>query len=290
MIDYPNLDIHSLFLERTCGVLSRDIQNIKSAYLHATNKPFKNLDINNIASHVLYGDAPKQITSTRTDFLFHTKATTNYHQYNPTAPQNIRSALLDIERYIELSHDDILIKAAMCYYQFQMISPYDSENGIIGRILPYHMLSSVKLNGIRFLSLSVSLFRRKAECLDKLWSAQRNGNYAAWIEFFVNAIKDAAQKGIEFVQFYCGLPQSEEEVILRTQGRRDNTPDIYRYFKRNIVSSIGFASKDMGLSFRTVSRSVVILQEQRILSQITEGTRNRLFAHAGSISRLTSPE
>lgn len=84
--------------------------------------------------------------------------------------------MIDIGRYAELDGIDVLIKAAMCHYQFEMIHPYELYNGIVGRLFVYKMLYSAGLSGIRFLSLSECLYNHKAEYFEKLGQTQKSGN------------------------------------------------------------------------------------------------------------------
>jgi Fic family protein len=60
----------------------------------------------------------------------------------------------------------------MSHYQFQVIQPFDAYNGIISRTLLYHILSDAEMDGVRFPSLSSSLYHHKDEYIDKLWSTQ----------------------------------------------------------------------------------------------------------------------
>jgi Fic family protein len=287
MIDYSDINIRSMFIEQGESEHNDNIQNIATAYRYAMNRTTQKLSYTTIFKHALYGNDPERRVTIRAKPIFLTQSSSNYRQYNPTAPHKIQPALIDISDYIKSSNTDALIKAAMCHYQFEMIHPYECYNGVVGRILPYHILNNAELNGVRFCSLSASLYRHKAEYFNKLESTQKHGNYAEWISFFIHIIKEAAQRGIEFIQYYNTLSKNDKERILaRHQNRADHTLAVYQHFKRNIASSIGNTSKELQLSFPTVSRSVVILQELEILTQITDKARNRVFAHAGLMERL----
>ena len=290
MIDYPDVDIRRILLEQANTKPNREIQNIKSAYHYAMEKPASKLSYSAIINHALHGDGSKRASDIRNKHLFLSPSTANYQQYNPTAPRNIKTALNDIDKYIESNRADPLIKTAMCHYQFEIIHPYDCYNGIVGRIFPYHILSNTKMKAMRFFAISASLYRHKYEYFDKLGETQKSGNYPIWIDFFIRIIKDAAQSSIAFFQCHDALSRNDEEKILaHRQNRTDHTLDVYRHFRKNIVSSIGHTSEQLQLSFHTISRSVTILQELGILIQVTEGNRNRIFAHPGLMEQLILP-
>ena len=290
-IDYSDFDIRSIIEKKGKGSLDCDIQNTTSAYHYAIEKTKGNLSYNGTITRALHGDHAKQDSAIRTKPLFLTKSSASFRQYNPTAPSKIRLALNDIDAYIRAGSADVLIKAAMCHYQFEMIHPFECYNGIVGRILPYNMLSRAEFSGVQFLCLSASLYRHRAEYFDKLESTQKNGNYTAWIGFFIRIFIEAVQTGIEFIQYYDALARNDEEKVLtRRQDRADHTLNVYNHFKRNIVSNIGYASERLHLSFPTVARAVGILQELGILVQTSAGIRNRVFAHTGLLQRMISPE
>ena len=287
MIDYPDLNVRQLFIQRSEGFPIDDIQQIESAYQYAIAPSSKKFDFDAAFNFALNGNTPKRKTSIRTSPLFLTKSSVNHRQYNPTAPENIRRALNDVYAFIESGAMDTLIKAAMCHYQFEMVHPCECYNGIVGRVLLCHLLSKVSIDGGRFISLSVSLYRHREEYFDKLMATQKNGNYSVWISFILNIIIEAAQQSAELVHYYYTQSMRKtESADLGHHGRTNHTQDVYRYFLRTVVSSINHVSGHMKLTFPTISKSVAILQELGILTQISEDSRNRIFAQTGILERL----
>jgi hypothetical protein len=291
MIDYAEPDINEALTKKAVGNPFAEISNIVSAYRCAAAMSSKKLNVGDIAACALHGDNPLRSVSTRSEPMFLSYSTSSYQEYNPTAPRNIWKAMQDMHKYMESDTVDTLIRAAMTHYQFEIIHPYERYNGIVGRILPYNMLMNADLQGIQFLSLSAFLYRYKAEYFDKLGSTQKNGNYTAWIEFFIRVLCEAAQSAVSSIRHYDMLIRGDEgKVLARPQGRADHTLEVCLYFKNNITASIGKASAELKLSYDTVSRSVAILQKLGILTQVSEGSRNRLFAYEGIMKRFVSPE
>lgn len=288
MIDSPDFDIHSTL--SNCGLTKADgeIQNVVSAYLYAMDTDINKISHNAILQYALYGSGSKCRAMPRTQPMFLTQVITNYRQYNPTAPREIHSALFDISKYIETSKSDALIKAAMCHYQFEMIHPYECYNGIVGRILVYAILSGAGFDEVRYLNLSEWLYHRKAEYFEMLGLTQKGGRYSIWIDFFVRTIRESAQGSFEMAKTYEKITQNDEDRLAARQDRAHYTEKVYQYFKRNIVSTMTQASGQLQLSYNVVTRAVESLQSLGILAQITEGSRNRLFAHMGLMQLLLS--
>ncbi len=157
MIDYPDTDIYTKLIMSARSGPENDVVNIMAAYHYALETSTRKLSFNSIASHAFYGNNSQQKVFERTKQIFLSKSTSSYRQYNPTAPNKIRAAIVDMQKFMGSDSSDVLIRAAMCHYQFEMIHPYESSNGIVGRILVYQILSQAKLHGIRLLSLSEAI-------------------------------------------------------------------------------------------------------------------------------------
>ncbi|MDK2905990.1 MAG: hypothetical protein PWQ67_338 [Clostridia bacterium] len=66
--------------------------------------------------------------------------------YNPTAPENMETALIDFEKFANSDDQtDILVKVALIHYQFETIHPFTSGNGRIGRIIVNLFLQEKKI-------------------------------------------------------------------------------------------------------------------------------------------------
>lgn len=287
MIDYPDLNVDSILMNRALGKADDRISNIMAAYQYAMNTDVQTLNPNRLASCVLLGNDTKQRTHTRTKPLFLTNSAANYPQYNPTAPENITAALADISKYVETSQSDPLIKAAMCHYQFEMIHPLECHNGIAGRILIYQILNGAGLSSVYSLSLSEVLYRHKEEYFERLGLAQKNGRYHKWIVFFLQAIDEAAHSSVQMIKDYQKFTHLDEEKILANRNRSDHALEVYQYFKEHIISDVGTTSRQLHLSFNVVSRSIDMLQKLGIVAQITTGSRNRLFAYSDMMQLIT---
>jgi len=275
-IDSPDFDIKSVITEQ--GVGDAGILNNVSAYQYALETDISKLNYDDIFRRIVNEDASKKKAHTRSKQIFLSNTTVNYRKYNPTAPENISTALHDIRKYVESSETDAVIKAALCLYQFEMIHPYEYGNGLVGRILIYKILSSAGIKGVCYMNISEYLYSHKGEYFDKLGAAQKHGNYREWIDFFIHAIDESAWHTIELMRACEEAVQSDMQKIA-TRGAKSPHMAVYEYFKENVASSVKYASQQLNLSYNVVSRSVEILKEFNILIQITTGSRNRIFAH-----------
>lgn len=288
MIDDSEFDIRSFICGEGNAVSDESIKNIFLAYECVTKQKGRKINYDDIFSHAYHGQEAKRAFFTRRKPLFLKHATANYRQYNPTAPMQITKALSGIQEYLTESKADVLIKVALCHYQFEMIHPFECYNGIVGRALNSKILIDAGLGCIPYLSLSHALFQHKAEYFEKLGVAQKNGDYRSWMEFFISTILDAARNGIQFITEFNQFTAKDEAEILNRQNRQDDhTLEVYRYFRNVIAADTRQVCNALSFSFKSTARAIEILKEVGVLEQITKGSRNRKFAHRAMLHLIT---
>jgi len=76
--------------------------------------------VSEICGIALYGNVAGKLVDVRVKPIFLYNVRTNVKSYNPTAPNEILSALADISAYLNNDKDiDPLIKAVLVHYQFE---------------------------------------------------------------------------------------------------------------------------------------------------------------------------
>lgn len=100
-------------------------------------------------------------------FLMRPNVIVNMQEYNPPAPEKIDELLQDLTKYIAVDQSvDILIKAALVYYQFETIHPFNSGNGRVGRLLPVLLLMKQGILSKGCLFISEYLYKYNGVCSD----------------------------------------------------------------------------------------------------------------------------
>ena len=278
IIDYSDPDFYSLLVDRGTSKDIHATKNIASAYLHAFEKKSGLANLDDIYDLALHGPDSKQKVYIRTKPFFMTKATSNFRLYNPTSPENIRPAMNDMTKFLDNDPSDVLIKSALIHYQFEMIHPYECYNGIIGRLLIFKLLHDAGLEAVRYLSLSELFYNNKSEYMGKLTSTQKSGDYLLWIKFILHAIHQAAQRSIEQIKNYEQIVRLDEAKIIAYGATNSSTLEVYHYFKKNLISGIKQPSEHLQMAYNTVAKSISVLHSLGILTQVSVGSRNRIFA------------
>lgn len=191
-------------------------------------------------------------------FLMRPKLVSGSVEYNPPPPEYIPELLKDLEHFIKNeSSIDILIKAAVVYYQFETIHPFECGNGRVGRIFILLMLMNENVLCCPFLPIASSLLEEQDECRCQFVSIQYFGEFSEWIIFFVKNIARSAENALLQIEKADKLRQIllEEKPIINVEQ----------------------ASKMLGIAYNTAAKNIGILQELGILEQSNDQSRYRQY-------------
>ena len=137
-------------------------------------------------------------------WIGNSKSTLKNAQFVPPVNNDMTEAFSDLEMFIheEDSETDLLIKAAIIHYQFEMIHPFIDGNGRIGRLLNTLYLIENKQLIKPTLILSYALKKRNIGYYSMLQKVNHSGKYEDWVVYFLNAIKEAASYSIQELNGY----------------------------------------------------------------------------------------
>ncbi|MCL1976248.1 MAG: Fic family protein [Firmicutes bacterium] len=259
---------------------AKNILNIVSAYKYSFEKNVGEIDFSQLCTIAIYGhDSDKKIRE-RDKFSFLGQMRTNLKEYNPTAPDKIRSGLADISTFLsDNEKTDVLVKAALAHYQFEMIHPYDCYNGVIGRIMFPMILHSYGIRAAPYIRLSEYLYYRKNDYFAILGSTQYSGGYIALIKFFVRGIYESAMEAINKIDQLHQIIIEDEHKIVELGSSAKKLMAVYNYFKVHSLSQIRIISNVLEISFNTAAKSVNMLCELGILQLENNQSRHRVYVY-----------
>ena len=136
--------------------------------------------------------------------------------YVPPEPSRVMEHMDKLEHFIHSEQPDKLVQAAMIHAQFEIIHPFLDGNGRVGRLLiPLFMLERELIYTPAFF-ISAYLEAHRATYYDLLLGITEQGNWQAWIEFFLTAIReqarDDASKASEILTLYDQMKMHIAEV------------------------------------------------------------------------------
>lgn len=280
-IDYKEPPLTEILKLLSVGHKNADqIKNIMDAYEYSSGQNVNNIVLSDILKIVLHGVDTINNVAVRKEQTFLGGIISNIRVYNPTAPLHILPAVADIAKFLTVdTSTDVLIKAALAHYQFEMIHPYESYNGVIGRIMISMILRKGGFTAAPLAGPSKFLYWNKNEYFETLCSVQRFAGYNVWIKFLVTGINVAAKYAIEQIEKMQHIIIQDELKIEAKAVSKKNTFAVYNYFKKYLISEISPAANALGLSYNTVAKCVESLANINVLKAENEQVRHRLFSY-----------
>ena len=213
-------------------------------------------------------------------------------RFVPPPPWLVEDCMGLLEQFIHGGHHGehslpVLVRAALAHVQFETIHPFLDGNGRLGRLLIVMMLidAGVLQQPLLYLSLFFKQHRRRYyELLD---GVRQQGDWEAWIEFFLEGVESTASAAVATAQRLLALFHTDE-ARLEELGRSGPSVRLgYAALRRRPLTSTKQLKELSGLSFPTAGKALEILVELGIAREITGGQRNRLFAYDAYLAILS---
>lgn len=207
--------------------------------------------------------------------------------YVPPPPQDLMDCMGALELFINRDDElSPLVKAALVHVQFESIHPFLDGNGRVGRLLIQMMLCNSGLLRKPLLYLSLYFKQHRQEYYRLLNGIRQNGNWEAWIEYFLEAVQYTASDAVRVLtELHRRVEQ--DKAIIATFGRmRKNAEKVLSMMQRHIVTRPLILAKQVGIAPSTIYRVLDKLEEHGIIRQNTQGERNRLYTYSAYQSML----
>lgn len=197
----------------------------------------------------------------------------------PPPPDEVAECISALEKFI---HNDepmpALLQAALAHVQFETIHPFLDGNGRVGRLLIVLMLQEQRVLSEPLLYLSLYFKQHRDEYYRLLDAVRRDGDWEAWIDFFLEGVAQTASAAVDTAQRLLKI-FSEDEKLIALAARGSGALRTYGALRERPVATIADLAKRAGLSFPTVSKSVAALEKAGIIREMTGGRRDRVFVY-----------
>lgn len=201
-------------------------------------------------------------------------------KYIPPSPGEIEPFMKEFETYIasDISYP-FVVNAALIHAQFEMIHPFETNNGLVGRILlQLHFLWKKRLS-LPVLQISHVLNNKKTEYFDRLEDLEKNNSWASWIKFFLKIIIESASRTSFIIKNISELELNDYQTILDKEFVSAPLLKVFELIFRRPFISLPFITKELGLNKQTANVLISKLLEENILNETTGKQRYRIFVY-----------
>ena len=206
----------------------------------------------------------------------------------PPPHQAVADCMSALERFLHAEDDGvpILVRAGLAHVQFETIHPFLDGNGRVGRLLITLLLCEAGVLHEPLLYLSLYLKERRPEYYALLDRVRREGDWEAWLQFFLEGVEVTARGAVETAQRLAQMFVSDRATI-ESRGRRAGSAlRVHDAMKARPILSVPAGCEATGLSFPTVSSALNLLIDVGVARELTGKRRNRLFVYDRYLSIL----
>jgi Fic family protein len=207
----------------------------------------------------------------------------------PPPPGAVEYCMSALERFL---HDETLsyptlVKASLAHIQFETIHPFLVGNGRIGRLLIAFILHHDGILQKPLLYLSLYFKQHRNEYYRLLDLVRTEGDWEAWVDFFLEGVVKTAQNAVQTTQRLVALFKEDTQKI-QTVGRVASTAfRIFNALCERPILTLNEACRRTGRSFPSVSKGMEALAKLHIAREITGRKRDRIFAYDRYLTILT---
>lgn len=214
-------------------------------------------------------------------------------RFVPPPPERLEPLLTDFEQYLNLSDADdgapLLVRLAMAHYQFETLHPFRDGNGRVGRLLiPLTLLAHGRVT-TPTLYVSGYLEQHKRRYVDRMLEASQTGDFAPWIEFFLEALCAAADESSRRADQLIALRERYREQLHEARSSALTLKLVDALFELPLVTPQR-AMRLLDVTAATAGQHLNRLVQAGILSEVTGRKRDRQFVAPELLAALDTDE
>jgi Fic family protein len=208
-------------------------------------------------------------------------------RFVPPPPDDMLQALDRFEVYL---HDEDglppLVRCALIHYQFETIHPFNDGNGRVGRLLITLYLVWKGILDEPMLYLSAYLKAHQQEYYDRLTQVRTDGNFEAWIRFFLEGVREVSKMVLETTRKIQALERADSDRLVEA-GEGSHGLSLLRGLMRQPVVMANDVARMVGVSYNKANSMIAACEKLDILRQISKGRRNRRFIYQSYVDILS---
>ncbi len=199
----------------------------------------------------------------------------------PPPPQHVQEGMSQLEHFL---HDEknpysSIIKAALVHVQFETIHPFLDGNGRMGRLLIAFVLHHDRVITQPILYLSLFFKQHRAEYYRLLDLVRTEGDWEAWVDFFLEGVEHTATNAVETARKLVALIQ-QDEARIQSLGRIAATAlRIFRVLCERPLITLREICDRAVMTFPAAAKGMRALELLGMVREITGRRRDRVFMY-----------
>jgi len=210
----------------------------------------------------------------------------------PPVPE-MKEALDNFEKFLherrertDRTHYPVIVECALVHAQFETIHPFLDGNGRLGRLLIALLLNERGVLSRPLLYISLYLKEHRLEYYDRLTTIRRNGDWEAWMKFFLRGVEQSALEAVETAKKVVAF---RDKAMRAATSLGSNELKLLEFLFSHPLTDIQTAQKQLEVSYNTAAGAIGRLEKAGLLKETTGAKRNRIFRFASYLDLFEPP-
>lgn len=206
----------------------------------------------------------------------------------PPPPQHVDACMAALERFLheEKTPYPVLVRAALAHVQFETIHPFLDGNGRIGRLLIAFILHHNGVLTRPLLYLSLYFKQHRAEYYRLLDRVRLEGEWEAWVDFFLEGVEHVAAGAVDTARRLVGLFDEDRQRVQELGRITATTLRVFGVLCQRPLVTLNHVRDRADISFPSAAKGMDALMKLGIVREITGQRRNRVFAYGQYLAIL----
>jgi Fic family protein len=208
-------------------------------------------------------------------------------EFVPPPHEEVNQLMSDLEKFIHSTErTPPLIKVALIHAQFETIHPFLDGNGRLGRLLITYLLCMWKVLDKPLLYLSYFFKANRTEYYARLMDVRNQGNWEAWIKFFLRGVKESAEMASEAATEIYKL-HTKDRKTLQDAPMSTNGMLAFEQFCREPILTNAILMDRLKSTKPTIQKILDQLSNLGIIHEVSGKKRGRRYAYKNYLDILT---
>jgi Fic family protein len=196
-------------------------------------------------------------------------------RFVPPKASVARSKMENFEKYMQSGGEyPDLVDIGLLHYQLETVHPFVDGNGRVGRLLIVLMLIASDILVHPLFYLSSYIRRNRDEYTDLLLAVSEAGEWDAWLEFFLNGIKEQADEAFSRAKLLLQLRTAYRD---RYSDAAPSVRDLVDAVFVEPIFTVSRAADLIDMSYPAANKAVGRLEADGVLEEQTGKERYREF-------------
>lgn len=195
-------------------------------------------------------------------------------RFAPPKPEIAVSKMENFEEYMQDGAYPTLVDIGLLHYQLETVHPFVDGNGRVGRLLIVLMLIADDILVHPLFYLSSYIRRNRDEYTDLLLAVNEEGEWNAWLEFFLTGIREQADEAFSRAKLLLQLREGYR------QQYSDAAPSAQALIEALFIEpifTVSRAAELIDMSYQAANKAVDRLEEDGVVEELTGQERYREF-------------